>query len=84
MSKLEDLITIDEAAKRAHLHRKTMQAFAAAKGLLVPWGGSHQHPRHRVPWSKIEAALAVSGHAAPPKRQRRMARPTQVCEDVTC
>jgi len=53
---IEDLISMNEAAKRAKMAPCRFKAFAEKHGLLIPDGGGEKQQRYKVLWPEVVAA----------------------------
>lgn len=73
-SKLDDLVSIEAAAKKIRMRRDRFRALCLATGIAVKWGGTEKHPRLKVKLSEAERVI-LSRRAEPPTATRRTARP---------
>ena len=77
MADVNDIISIDEAARRAHRNRAMIRNFIIEHGLAIPWG-----TRIKVSWSALSDALAKPRHVTKagqplPKASRSLHRLVQ-------
>jgi hypothetical protein len=78
MSKLDDLMTIEAAARKVRMSRKRARDLSIAAGIAIRWGGPDEHPWLKVRLSELERVILEQRYVLPaaPDRQARR-RPTR-------
>jgi hypothetical protein len=88
MSKLDDLKTIDAAAKEIGMDRARLRSLCIAAGVAIRWGGSDRHPRLKVRMSEVEKVVLAQVYtpSRPSTRFRPQLSPQSLAamSDVRC
>lgn len=54
---LADAMPIGTAAKAVKMRRERFEELCREAGILIPWGGTKEHPRFKVRLSEAERAI---------------------------
>jgi hypothetical protein len=80
---LDDITTIEKAARRVGMHHRRLRKLAIDTGIALAWGGTKQHPRLRVRMSDVEKVILRNRYITPATAKRRIMR-LVANPDVTC
>jgi hypothetical protein len=77
VSKLDDLMTIEAAAREVKMARQRVRDLAIAAGIAIRWGGPDEHPWLKVKLSELERVILEQRYVLPTVPGRQPRRPTR-------
>ena len=86
MSKLDDLVSIEQAAKRVHMRPETLRQLCLDHRIAIEWGGGPKVKRLKVKLSEAEAMLLSrrAGRHRQERKRRAIVASARLHPDVRC
>ena len=89
LTKLDDLVTIDTAAKTVHMNRERLRKLVKDTGIAIVWGGTEKRPILKVRLADLQRVIMQKRFVESRRRLERQSRTARLSgkplhPDVRC